>query len=476
MTTLPIVSWKRSGIRGWQRSSAAARFLGRFRRARLERFYTDLESRLAGGEGGIAGLARFLRQAVTDGQKGAVGGEPDLQANAVHVMTIHGAKGLDFKHVYLVQIHRKTGGGETKTDPKVLPFEGRREYRVFGWPTPDFRDASDLKARQSSAELIRLLYVAMTRAKDRLVISGGWNSAAFEKSPLQAQSFADLLDQRLDREGLDTQLQSETVRRLEEGSQNLWFVPALDRQSPVDDPDPEICDLGLTDLAEVRRQAEILAATRVEADRQMERPLTGGASTLEGTLSERFDEEEDDPALVFEGDRSVATAVGSAIHRMMEDLDLEGDLSVQLREGLDRGLSDIESKTDGEAFADARERLGALIDRIARGTSLQHLASVAGDVVGREIAIVAPPWEGRGPIGAITGFVDLVYRDRADGRLVVADFKTDALDGEVALEDRVRVYEPQVRTYARALHDALDLDQEPHVELWFLAADRIVRL
>jgi len=77
--------------------SAAARFLGRFRRARLERFFVDLEKRLAGGEGGIAGLARFLRQVVTDGQKGAVGGEPDLQANAVHVMTIHGAKGLDFK-------------------------------------------------------------------------------------------------------------------------------------------------------------------------------------------------------------------------------------------------------------------------------------------------------------------------------------------------------------------------------------------
>jgi len=449
--------------------SAAARFLGRFRRARLERFYADLENRLAGGEGGIAGLARFLRQAVTDGQKGAVGGEPDLQANAVHVMTIHGAKGLDFKHVYLVQIHRKTGGGESKTDPKVLPLAGRREYRIFGWPTPDFKDASDLKARQSSAELIRLLYVAMTRAKDRLVISGGWNGAANEKDPLQARSFADLLDQRLDREDLEAHLLSDSARRLEEGSQNLWFVPALDRQSKVDDSHPDIRDLGLTDLAEVRRQAEILAVSKVEAARQMERPLTGGASTLEGTLSERFDEEENVPVLVTDDERSLATAVGSAVHRMMENLDLDGDLSVQLREGLEQGLSDIEAKVDAEAFAHARERFGVLIDRIAGGTSLQRLASLAPRVVGREIAIVAPPQKNRGPTGAITGFIDLVYRDPDDDRLVVADYKTDAVETGEEIDGRVHSYEPQVRTYARALLEALELDSEPHVELWFLA-------
>ena len=94
----------------------------------------------------------------------------------------------------------------------------------------------------------------------------------------------------------------------------------------------------------------------------------------------------------------------------------------------------------------------------------------------REIAIVASPVGDRGPVGAVTGYVDLVYRDPDDGRLVVADYKTDHLVDEAAVETRSAVYEPQVRTYARALRQALALDYEPRAELWFLAADRIFRL
>jgi ATP-dependent exoDNAse (exonuclease V) beta subunit len=76
----------------------------------------------------------------------------------------------------------------------------------------------------------------------------------------------------------------------------------------------------------------------------------------------------------------------------------------------------------------------------------------------------------------VSGIVDLLYRDPEDGRLVVADYKTDRVQDDETLAERARVYEPQVRIYARALQKALGLDHEPHNELWFLDADRIVRL
>ena len=77
------------------------------------------------------------------------------------------------------------------------------------------------------------------------------------------------------------------------------------------------------------------------------------------------------------------------------------------------------------------------------------------------------------PVGFVSGTIDLLYRDPATGRLVVADYKTD--DPET-LEARVAVYAPQGATYVRALREALGLEEPPRFELWFLQADRVVEV
>ena len=81
-----------------------------------------------------------------------------------------------------------------------------------------------------------------------------------------------------------------------------------------------------------------------------------------------------------------------------------------------------------------------------------------------------------GILGAfLAGAVDLVYRD-PDGALVVADYKTDAVADQTAIEERTHIYEAQVDAYGRILRVALGLEEDLHTELWFLAADKIVRL
>ena len=107
---------------------------------------------------------------------------------------------------------------------------------------------------------------------------------------------------------------------------------------------------------------------------------------------------------------------------------------------------------------------------------MERLSTLAPAVIARELPIFG--WEEYedAPGTVVSGIVDLVYRDLDDGRLVVADYKTDALDGEAAVEERTRVYESQVVTYARILRDALGLELPPRTELWFLSAGRIVRL
>jgi ATP-dependent exoDNAse (exonuclease V) beta subunit len=115
-----------------------------------------------------------------------------------------------------------------------------------------------------------------------------------------------------------------------------------------------------------------------------------------------------------------------------------------------------------------------LLAAIEGGSCLRRLREVADSVVARELPLLVPPAPGDPVIGALIGSADLVYTD--GGRLVVVDFKTDDLGSDDELAARVGHYRPQLERYAAALQSALELDEPPAMELWFLAADRIVRL
>jgi len=457
--------------------TAAARFLGGFRRARLDRFFADLEARLLTGDGGDAALARFLREAVAEGSSSTVTAEPDRSADAVHVMTIHGAKGLDFGHVYLVQTHRGGKGGDRGHEVETGVIDDRLEYRLFGWQTLGFGALQRRAERQAQAERVRLLYVAMTRAKERLVISGAWQQPGKVIEPLGAASFGDLLARRGEPEALEAQAAAGEARRsgAERGLQ--WVLPAL-LAAGTDTVGAEPARVVTPALvARVRRDAGALAGRRVAADARMARPLVGAASALAHALLARQNAEGGVPVDERRGaGGAAAVAVGNAVHRLLERLDLGRDSGPQVAALGELARGEVAAAVGAADSEAATARLEALLDTLAGGACLARLAVVAPQLVARELAMLMPAVGGDGPVAAVSGFVDLVYRDPESGRLVVADYKTDRLADEEALAERTTVYEPQLRTYAGALQRALSLDAEPHIEIWYLAADRIVRL
>ncbi len=87
-------------------------------------------------------------------------------ADAVNLMTIHAAKGLEFPIVFVVNVHA-AGRGRTGGFSVIEEGPSGEPEVAFG-STP----ATRLEDRRELEELRRLLYVAATRARDRLYLAG----------------------------------------------------------------------------------------------------------------------------------------------------------------------------------------------------------------------------------------------------------------------------------------------------------------
>ena len=454
--------------------SAAARDLGRFRRARLDSFLHDLERTLVRGADGGASLARFLRRSVEEGREAVSTAEPDRRSDAVHVMTIYGAKGLDFEHVYLAQTHKRTGSFGKAPTAILRRFEGRPEPKLFSWKSPGFNLAERRRELQASAEKVRLLYVAMTRAKQRLVVSGCWPEPGTMVEPLRASNLADLVAHRGDPELVSCLIEEKNSRQPDSKPHVGWYIPALEEPSSPPGPSGDEVEAVASD-AVVAEDARAITDARTAAAARMAAPWSRAASAAVHRLAERRESEIGESVSPFGLRPGVAAAVGTAVHRLLEELDLDRDLAAQIEERRTRLEEVATVRLEPELRRTAVERLDAILAGLVGGRCLGRLAAIAKDIVARELDVLVPPADATGT-SVISGAVDLVYTDSDDGCLVIADYKTDRVESEVAIADRVERYRPQLDIYARALEQALDLEVRPHTELWFLHADRIVRL
>ena len=121
-----------------------------------------------------------------------------------------------------------------------------------------------------------------------------------------------------------------------------------------------------------------------------------------------------------------------------------------------------------EVVRTARE----LLEEADRRGILYELFDRREQILGREVPVLLPDHESG---GAIVGTLDLLYRDPNTGQLVVADFKTDALQSQEEFEQRREHYLAQGRVYQDAVALMFPEEEAPAFELWFLSANRIVR-
>jgi len=155
----------------------------------------------------LSRLADYLASASTEEESPAV-----LDAvDAVNLMTVHAAKGLEFDTVFLVNMHQRTRQDTSLPRIRELP-DGRVEVSALAAMEP----AEDLPNRVEEEEK-RLLYVALTRARRNLVLSTVQSDEAQTDQSfvrLLPSSFRDALQQALDTEDRTIPWGAHTLRVL----------------------------------------------------------------------------------------------------------------------------------------------------------------------------------------------------------------------------------------------------------------------
>ncbi len=197
----------------------------------------------SGGVSYVMGFLAWLERA-DDEEKGLALGTVEPDPNAVQLMTMHAAKGLEWDHVLLPGLCGSATGGQipnlwqmSANTALPWPLRGDREYLPSVLETAEeitaFEKAKDLEdylaahkddaTEHTGMEDRRLMYVAMTRARNLLALSAyRWKSAAM--LPLPVQPFWEELMEMLFNPlvGLDA-----PSARLPETMDAPWAAPQL---------------------------------------------------------------------------------------------------------------------------------------------------------------------------------------------------------------------------------------------------------
>ena len=452
---------------------------------------------------GVEALLNWFREQIDTGDD-----ENELRLESdeklVKILTIHVSKGLEYPVVFVPFLHscRKQQGKDAFT------FHDAAGRACLDLGSPQ-RDANQrLADKERLAEDVRLLYVALTRARARLYLA--WGEVSVQQSSSASTALAWLLHSQLDPAALEQQ--SFKVDFTDENA----FAPALARlQSAANGtlqvlplPRPAEQRLRLpaehhrAELAAVEFKGHIATDWRVNSFTSLTRgihqsPHGGSKSGIP------------DPIMDF----PAGSRTGLFLHAVLEDLDFSGDVPSQvellnrkhaLRFGFDADMQQATVVHWIQAILQTPLVCNPKEDslRLEMISPQQRLNELAFDFAVGKVSVAAldqatrsaldgaagvDPVPMRGPLptsvdlpggadfrGMITGIIDLVFEHQ--GRFYIADYKSNYLGS--SLEDYAparlhramleRRYDLQAVLYVLALHRYLrqritDYDYERHM-------------
>ncbi len=411
---------------------------------------------------GIADFIRFYNTVKEKELEESEAPTETAESDSVKILTIHGAKGLEFPIVVVADMGRKF-------EFKHEKFAVSREFEVACDPPTEENIKSagkiliELQTKEKElAEEKRLLYVAMTRARDRLILAGLCN---FHKNYQieDAKCFADWL-RNIVFGHYDTIEEIEAYNEMDFNSTKikLHINPQVGNES-IASPRSRLIDFC---SKPIRNSEKIPEADFWQPDKSTVLELRN--------IVKRLKLEEKTAAVQLPAHLSITDIITyndcpyrfflSNVLKFPEKYLFEKDYNIESRKGELTGVElgeavhscfekvDLYAETDGE------------IDRITAnlGYSAQDILKIKKMVkrffasnVGKEV-LKSPKIDREIPVKiklgetVISGKMDLLYLN-SENEWIVLDFKTNVVTDDI-IDQLVEYYQLQMELYALTLH------------------------
>ncbi len=405
---------------------------------RLARSYEELRGP------DVEGFVRFVAEQDAVGASELEAAAEEEGTDVIRLLTIHSAKGLEFKVVVVADAGRDRGRPDA--DEILCLPDGRLGFRVADpasgkrLSTADYESVKTAERDAEEAERRRLYYVAMTRAIDRLIVSGaigeggadagtpiGWVLERLEASELGDAENGPV---EIERDGARLLLR---VDRYAEDPRDTHPAPAeqleLFAVSANGDAALEAPTLApLTDVpaAPLHRARRLSYSALSLFDRCSYRYFAERVVGLRATESK-----------LRTGETGLAaTEIGDAVHMLLEHVDLRRPAAPVDGDELVRGRYPDVSEEE-------LERIRVFVSAYCESELAARIAGLQGAAAERPFA-----FEHDGVL--LHGRLDVLVRDPGSRRLIVVDYKTNWLEDADPTEIVERDYRLQRLIYALA--------------------------
>ena len=452
---------------------------GAERKENLLAFLELSEDFARAGRQGLFDFVRTLREQLASGEAAAM--QTTHASSGVRIMSIHKSKGLEFPVVILSDLARRFSNMDFQSSVLVHPQLGLGPVcvdarRHIQYPTIARQALERTLRREAKAEELRVLYVAMTRAKEKLVMVHTQANAGGRVADLMALSDCPVLPEAVDSgKCMGDWIMLPLLQRSEAGALRAFAGQNSEGRFFAEETPWTVCVHDGLQFAAPAQQSDAAAEERapqredLPADfaalsyrypyaEQTAFPAKLTATQLKGrAIDEEISENTTLPPRLrnlckpkFLAGKTALTGAerGTALHLVMQDLDFFCEPNEQSVRAQIEAMRAQRKLTDEQANAvdvraivrflrsdlAARIRKSKQVEREYRFSLLRPVRDFSSLDADDSVLL--------------QGVVDCFFEE--DGTLVVVDFKTDRVAPD-ALAERAEHYRPQLEAYSLAL-------------------------